>query len=138
VTLNEWTAHKKAEIFEDLRAGRGPAEGRYDDAALKEGLTKGEPQMGATEYAPNEVHLEYIFSGPHSSATIVTVAVEPPERIVYLPVPEWVVEEVWQGDVAGSYHFESDALSFMSRLNEDLAPGKNDHWFEKQPAKRRE
>ncbi|MBA3726913.1 MAG: hypothetical protein H0W86_10770 [Armatimonadetes bacterium] len=138
MTLNEWAAQKKTEIYEALKSGQLPDGCECDKAALKQALTKGAPQMGATKYDPDAVRLEYIFPDAKSSATVLTVGVDPPERIVYLPVPEWVIEDVWQGDVAGSFHFESHAKELLAKLHEELAPGRNDRWFGPQPAKRRE
>jgi hypothetical protein len=66
------------------------------------------------------------------------VRVAAPERIVYLPVPEWVVESVWQGEVAGSYQFESDARRLVDKFQEETTTEGNTKWFQKQPPKRRE
>lgn len=82
--------------------------------------------------------LEFIYSDPASSAMILTVTLEPPERIVFLPVPDWVVESIWQGEVTGSAHFESDAIRLVQAFEQELREEANARWFEPQPPKRRE
>jgi len=138
VTLNEWATSKKLEIFEYLKQGKPPKEGTFDDRALREALTKGSPQIGATRYEPYKVHFEFIFPDHSSIATILTVSLEPPERIVFLPVPPWVVETIWQGEVHGTYHFESDARRLFEEYEKQLQPEENEKWFSPQTAKRRE
>jgi len=138
MTLNEWAVGMKTRIFDDLAQGKPPTEGTFDDAVLREAKVKGKPQMGATTYKPNAAIFEYIFPDSHSTATVLQVLVEPPERIVFLSVPEWVMEEIWQGDVSGSAHFESEAAEMLRRYTAGLEPGVNDKYFGPQPAKRRE
>jgi len=55
-----------------------------------------------------------------------------------LPVPEWVVESIWQGDVAGSFHFERDAKRLLASFEQELEPDDNQKYFGPQMAKRRE
>ena len=55
--------------------------------------------------------------------------VDPPERIVRMPVPEWVVESVWQGEVDGSYHFESHAYALLEAFTASLDPEENARRF---------
>ena len=138
MTLNEWAATVKTEIFDDLTQGKPPRVGHHDDSVLRDGLVKGKPQMGTTTFEPNAATFEYIFPDSNSTATVLQVCVDAPERIVFMPVPEWVMEEIWQGDVAGSAHFESEATEMLRRFTSELEPGMNDKWFGKQPAKRRE
>jgi hypothetical protein len=138
MTLNEWAASKKTEIYEDLAGGKPPRAGRFDEGVLREGQVKGKPQMGATTFEPGGATFEFIFPDANSTATVLQVLVDSPERIVFMPVPEWVLEEIWQGDVAGSAHFESEAMALLERFNGELAPGANDKHFGPQPAKRRE
>src|SRR5258708_30976571 len=110
MNLNAFVAEKRLILLEDLKAGKAPREGEFDDATLKEGLVKGQPQLGATHYDPRSIFLEFIFPEPQSSSTVLTVRLDAPERIVYLPVPEWVLESIWEGEISGSFHFESDAM----------------------------
>jgi hypothetical protein len=138
MTLNEWAAGLKTRIFDDLSQGKPPTDGTFDDAVLREGQVKGKPQMGATTYKPGAAIFEYIFPDSNSTATVLQVLVEPPERIVFLSVPEWVMEEIWQGDVSGSAHFESEATEMLRKYTAELEPGANDKYFGPQPAKRRE
>lgn len=128
----------KTQIYEELTAGKHPPIGRFDEHILREGQVKGKPQMGATTYDPNAAIFEFIYPDSNSSATVLQVLVDPPERIVMMPVPEWVVEEVWQGDVSGSAHFESEAMEMLRQFASELEAGANDKLFGKQPAKRRE
>ena len=37
-----------------------------------------------------------------------------------MPVPSWVVESIWQGDIDGSYHFESEATELVAEFIEVL------------------
>jgi hypothetical protein len=136
--LNEWAAAMKTQIYEDLTAGKPPPVGKYDEHLLRDGQVKGKPQMGATTFGPNAAIFEYIYPDSNSSATVLQVTVDPPERIVMMPVPEWVMEEVWQGDVSGSAHFESEAMEMLRRFSAGLEVGANEALFGKQPAKRRE
>ncbi|HWP32056.1 MAG TPA: hypothetical protein VNK96_10100 [Fimbriimonadales bacterium] len=138
MTLNEWATSKKLEIFEFLKKGNPPQEGTFDERIFREALVKGAPQVGTTRYEPFKVHFEFIFPDPLSAATILTVSVEPPERIVFLPVPSWVVETIWQGEVHGSYHFESDAKRLLEEYAKQLEKEENAKWFLPQMAKRRE
>jgi hypothetical protein len=138
MTLNEWAAAMKTQIYEDLTAGKQPPTGRYDERILRDGQVKGKPQMGPTNFEPNAAIFEYIYPDTNSTATVLQVVVDPPERIVFMPMPEWVLEEIWQGDVTGSPHFESEAMELLRRYTAELEPGANDKHFGKQPAKRRE
>jgi hypothetical protein len=136
--LNAWVAEKKRQIFEDLRLGHPPRAGEFDQDLLNEARAKGQPQMGTVRFEPNRVMLEFIYSDPASSATVVTVVLAPPQRIVFLPVPGWVIESIWQGDIDGSHHFESDARDLVAEFVAQLEPETNAPLFGPQPAKRRE
>jgi hypothetical protein len=138
MTLNEWSAEKRLLILEDLSSGRTPSLGRFDETIFKEGQVKGSPQMGAVLYFPQLVTFEFIFPDPLSSATVLSVSVVPPERIVFLPVPSWVIENVWQGEVQGSFHFESHARELVERFALELDEVRNLKWFGDQGPKRRE
>jgi hypothetical protein len=138
VTLNVFAAEKRRQIFDRLKAGADPGEGAFSADLLAEGRRKGLPQVGATRYEPGAIHLEFIYPDSTSTATILTVTVTPPERIVFLPVPGWVIENIWQGDIDGTYHFESDALTLVEDLRAELSPEENAKWFGPRQAKRRE
>jgi hypothetical protein len=138
VNLNAFAAEKRRAIFDSLRAGHDPAEGSFNAETLKEGRMKGAPQVGSTRYEPHAIHFEFIFPDPSTTATVFTVTIVPTERIVFLPVPEWVIESIWQGDIDGSYHFESDAMTLMESFRGEVEPDKNLTWFGPRQAKRRE
>lgn len=138
MTLNEFVSSRKRQIFENLSAGEDPSVGEFSSDLLKEGRAKGLPTMGTTRFEPTVVTFEYIYSDATSSATILSVKLETPERVVFLPVPEWVIESIWQGDIDGSFHFESDAFRLLREFEEQLTPGMNHKWFGTRPARRRE
>lgn len=85
--------------------------------------------MGATNYEPDAILMEFIYPDPKGSAVLLSVRVSAPERIVFMPVPEWVVESIWQGEIAGSYHFEGDALRMIEEFRASLAPEANAEIF---------
>ena len=57
---------------------------------------------------------------------------------MFLPVPDWVIESIWQGEISGSYHFESDAKALVEAFQAELSAENNPKWFLPQAAKRRE
>lgn len=137
--LNTYVAEKRLALFEELKRGASPSEGEFDATLLAEGRMKAaQPQMGTTRYEPNAIVIEFIFPDARSSATVFPVRLTPPERIVFLPVPEWVIESIWQGDIDGSYHFESDARALLATFEKGLEPEANAPWFGPRAAKRRE
>ncbi len=138
MTLNAYVAEKRLAIFDRLKGGLPPGEGVYDEAILAEGKVKGHPQMGATHFEPNAIFVEFIYPDPKTSATILSIKLDPPQRIVFLPVPEWVIESIWQGEISGSHHFESDARQLLAQFETELSPENNPKWFGPQMAKRRE
>lgn len=138
MTLNAYSAAKKMAIFEELKKGFPPSEGEFDEAVLREGKVKGEPLVGATRYEANSIFVEFIFPDPRSTSTVLVVKLVPPERIVFLPVPSWVLESIWQGEISGTYHFESEARRLYAELGAELEAGPNQKWFGPQMAKRRE
>lgn len=128
--LNGYVAELKKAILADLQAGRVPSQGTYDSALLKECQAKGSAQMGATRFTPTNIILEYVFASTIASNSVFTVTVNSPSRIVFLPIPEWVVENIWQGDITGSYHFEEDANRLYSEFGKRLEPAANVAEFE--------
>lgn len=138
MNLNAYAAERRLAFFEDLKRGWPPSHGEFDEAVFKEGKVKGQPQMGTTRYEPHSIVFEFIYPDAQTSATVLSVRIPSPERIVFLPVPEWVVETIWQGDIDGSFHFESEAIKLVSGLQAELVPDSNLKWFGKREAKRRE
>jgi hypothetical protein len=134
VTLNQFAAQKRLAILSALQAGSPPPEGSYSEEVLRLGKSKGKGvQMGTTRFEPHAIHFEFIYPDPQGSPVVLTVSVSPPERIVFLPVPKWVVESIWQGEIAGSPHFESDARSMLDEFLASLEPGVNDAAFLPRP-----
>lgn len=127
--LGAFVAESRLAIFEALKSGLEPPTGEFDLELLKEARTKGAPQLGTTTFYPDRIVLEYIFSDPQRAATVLPVTVAAPERIVFMPVPEWVVESIWQGEVNGSFHFESDARELLERYASQLDEGTNAELF---------
>lgn len=129
MVLNEFLAQCKRELFEDITKGSGLRLGQYDSALLKELRAKGEPQIGTAVLQPRLIVFEFLFKFPDGQVSVLPVEVVPQERIVYLPVPDWVIESIWQGEVSGSYHFESDARSLLERFASVLEPEANAEAF---------
>ncbi|MBS1717245.1 MAG: hypothetical protein JSS72_05895 [Armatimonadetes bacterium] len=128
-------AGKKRAIFEDLLAGRDPSEGSFPAELLKEARASGvAPQMGTTRFAPDSVALEYVYPGRQGETMVITVTIPTDERIVFLPVPHWVVESIWQGEIDGTYCFESEAAAMTKEFLAQLEPGPNKEIFGKKPA----
>ncbi len=121
MNLNSFAAEVRKRLFEDLELGKVPREGEYSETVLKEGRSKGKPQMGTTRYLDNAIVFEFIYPDSKGAATLLAVAVPSPEPIVFMPVPEWVVEQIWQGEVTGSYHFLSQALTMLDNYRSRLA-----------------
>lgn len=136
--LNLYASERKRRIYDELCNGANPSEGDFDEATLREGRSKGKPQIGITRFEPDSIIFEYIFPDPNGAAVILTVKLSPPERIVFLPVPKWVVESIWQGDIDGSYHFEGDARQLLKEFESSIEPESNKAWFGPRQAKRRE
>jgi hypothetical protein len=55
-----------------------------------------------------------------------------------MPVPNWVIESIWQGEIDGSYQFESDAHNLLSQFSAQLEPEANRQLFGKKRPTRRE
>ncbi len=125
VPLGVFVADAQSRLLGDLAAGRAPSVGEFDQECWANARTKGQPRIGTVRYEPHAVLLEFIFPDPLGSTAVLTVRLAAPERIVHLPVPEWVVENVWQGDVAGSFHFESHAAAMLRAFEGRLEPTAN-------------
>jgi hypothetical protein len=137
MTLNEWSAITKRTLYDDLSKGLTPSAGEFDDALLNEARSKGRPQMGATVYSPGSARFEFVYKD-HIATTVFSVTVPAPERIVFLPVPAWVIETIWQGDVDGSYHFQSEADTLVESFLAQLGPDSNPRLFGRKEPTRRE
>ena len=131
MTLNQYAAERRLRIFEELKAKHAPSEGAYDEAQLRTALSKGSPQMGSTHFEPDSIVFEFIFPDPQGTPTVVSVRLVPPERIVFMPVPEWVVESIWQGEISGSPQFESDCDRMLEVFRQELEPDRNRDRFGK-------
>lgn len=137
-SLTEFAAEQRLAIFERLRSGQPPEVGDYSETALAEAKLKGQPQMGSTRFEPDRLFFEFIFSGGAGPAYVLTVSLEAPERIVFMPVPNWVVETIWQGSIDGTYCFESHAKALLTSFEADLEKEANLKWFGPRQAMRRE
>lgn len=138
MTLSETVARLRRQIYDDLRSGQPPSVGRYSESDWKQARDKGEPRMGTYTLTPEEIRMEFLYSAAEAPALIFTVTVPAPERIVFLPVPDWVVESIWQGEIDGTYHFESDARRLLAEFERLLEPAENRRFFGPQRPKRRE
>lgn len=136
--LNEFAASRRMAIYESLCAGQPPAEGEFDAQALKDAMVLGAPQMGATNYSPDKIEFQFIFPNPNLAPMVFSVTIPSPERIVFMPVPSWVIESIWQGEIDGSYQFESDAKNLLSQFSAQLEPETNKQLFGRKRATRRE
>jgi hypothetical protein len=129
MTLAEFVAHLRRQVLDALTSGSELAGFNFDPDRLKEGKRKGPPQAGAVRFTPTEVRLEFLFTAPGSAATVLEVSVAAPERIVWMPVPDWVIENIWEGEVIGSFAFESEALQRVNAYIAKLAQGINETDF---------
>ncbi len=136
--LSEFVAEKRKGILDRLSQGEPPSEGEFDEGVFKDAVDKGPPQIGATRFEPDAVVLEFIYPDPLGAATILSVRLKSPERIVFLPVPSWVVESIWQGSVDGTFRFESEARKLVEELDRELGSEANRKWFEPRTPVRRE
>lgn len=137
MTLQTYVAELKTKLFAELSQGKTPSVGAFDGERLDKLRETAQPQMGATRFSPSAIDFEFIFSAPTGS-NVWTIRVEAPERIVFLPVPDWVVETIWQGEIAGTHHFETDAKRLVEAFVARLEPDENAAEFlERAPTGRR-
>src|SRR5215210_5634979 len=99
--LATFAGERKKAIFEALSEGLPPAEGAFNETLFKEAKDKGRPQMGATRFTSSTIVFEFIYVISNGAPIILSVTLEAPERIVFMPVPEWVVVSIWEGEVSG-------------------------------------
>ena len=130
MTLPEFVAGQKEAIFDELNAGQLPSIGEFDEAIISELLPIAEVRMGTAVMGQSSIGFEFIFNKNSGESVVQTVTVNTPERVVFMPVPEWVVESIWQGEISGSYHFESHAKELVERLKASLEEDKNLALFE--------
>lgn len=129
--LNSWVAGKKRAIFDELRVGQCPSEGRFEEEVWSEVKDLGSPQMGSTVYKPDKILVEFIYQSLQSAAVLLVVELDVPERVVFMPVPDWVVATIWQGEVHGSYRFESEARELLAKFEQGLETEANSEIFGK-------
>ncbi|MBL8086519.1 MAG: hypothetical protein JNM85_00435 [Chthonomonas sp.] len=139
MTLNEFVAQKKRALWNDLLEGRDPSEGEFESSVLSEARALGvQPQIGKASFTPHTMTLEFIYSGTGGSTMIVPVTLDAPDRIVFLPVPDWVVQTIWQGEVDGSFQFAAQAMQYVDQFINELSEEENTKWFGPRQASRRE
>ncbi|HVL38403.1 MAG TPA: hypothetical protein VM328_03330 [Fimbriimonadaceae bacterium] len=136
--LSTYVSQVRQRLFQELKEGRAPSEGEVDETLLAEARIHGQPQLGTTRYEPSAVVIEFIYPAAGAASIVVPVRLATPERIVFLPVPAWVIESIWQGDIDGSYAFESEARDLVHAFQKELDPTENLKWFGPRQPKRRE
>jgi hypothetical protein len=137
MSLNQFVAEARLKILGELKEGKPPSVGEFSDSLLREGQSKGAPQLGATRYEPDTITVEFIFPAAGITPTVLPVRIPAPERIVFMPVPAWVVESIWQGEIDGSFHFESHANQLVEAFREQLSIANNFALFgDKAPTRR--
>lgn len=127
--LADFAKTTRSRIFESIERGLEPPVGAFDQAKFLDGKAKGQPLIGATRYEPDATAFEFIYPDPNGAPVVLSVRVAAPERIVFMPVPAWVVESIWQGEVHGSYCFESEAKVHLAELEDRLSPERNPSEF---------
>jgi hypothetical protein len=139
MTLRQFVSEHQRIIFEALQRGLEPPIGAYDPDTFKECRRRTQVQTGTMRYRQDRLLFEFIYHEPSLGPAVLTVEVSTPEPLVYMPVPEWVIEDVWQGEVTGSFRFESEARQLLQNYSEPLFSEANLAFFaDRQPPKRRE
>lgn len=139
MTLREFVSEQMNLIFDALKRGQSPPVGTYEAESLRECQRRSQVRTGVTRFLPDSALFEFIFNDPSLGPAVLTVKVAAPEPIVYMPVPGWVIEDVWQGDVTGSFRFHSEAVQLIEVFQNELRAENNQKYFEdRQPPKRRE
>ena len=128
--LQDFVSDARRRVFDDLVNGVPPSLGSVDLDAFAKARDRGKPQLGTTQFGQHEVRLEFIYPDSRTAAILLEVCIPTPERVVFLPVPGWVVEQIWQGEITGSYAFESDATALLEAFRQDLTPDANLRHFE--------
>ena len=117
--LREFVTEKRTSIMEALRNHQKP-EGRVLSDRFDDAMQLPVIQFGATRYTPHSVILEFNFrSNSDDTTIIVPIAVTTPELVVFMPVPQWVHVNIWQGEVRGSFRFSSEAHELIASFSEE-------------------
>lgn len=127
--LQDFVSDARRRVFDDLVKGVPPSLGSVDLDAFAKARDRGKPQLGTTRFGQQEVRLEFIYPDSRAAAIVLEVHIPTPERVVFLPVPAWVVEQIWQGEVTGSYAFESDAHTLVNEFTLGLSADVNAKFF---------
>ncbi len=126
MNLNEFVATHKRTILDRLLNLESPGVGSWSEEALaKCRALNTPPKIGTATYFPDRVELEFIYMASGQATEMLSVTVPAPERIVFLPVPRWVVETIWQGEISGTFQFESEANRQVEEFQALLAPEAN-------------
>ncbi len=133
MTLREFVREQIQQIYGALQQGQPPPVGEYEPATLKECMRRTTVQIGTTHYRPDSILLEFIFTEPSMGPAILTIRIPAPEPIVYMPVPDWVIEDVWQGEVTGSFRFASEAQLLLKKLQNQIFSEANLLYFDERP-----
>ncbi len=129
--LREFIRENLKTLYEALQKRQNPPAGTYDAETLRECFRRTQVQTGTTHYFPDRVVFEFIFTEPSLGPAVLSITVPTPEPIVYMPVPDWVVEDVWQGDVTGSFRFRSEAEQLIEQFRTQLFSEQNLAYFER-------
>lgn len=127
--LQDFVSDARRRVFDDLVSGVPPSLGTVDLDAFAKARDRGKPQLGTARFGQQEVRLEFIYPDSRAAAILLEVRIRTPERVVFLPVPGWVVEQIWQGEVTGSYAFESDAQTLVNEFTLGLSADVNAKFF---------
>ncbi|MFQ3610625.1 MAG: hypothetical protein SNJ72_03925 [Fimbriimonadales bacterium] len=131
MTLREFVKQQMQSLYEALQKRQAPPVGTYDADTLRECFRRAQVQTGTTQYFPDRIVFEFIFTEPSLGPVVLSITVTAPEPIVYMPVPDWVIEDVWQGDVTGSFRFRSEAEALLERFRSQLFSEENLAYFER-------
>lgn len=139
MTLREFTNVTRKQILQALQYKQAPPVGHFDRKTFEEAVQMREVQMGSARYTSHSVILEFIFLHDKPGAPLILcVEVDTPEPVVFMPVPEWVQEDVWQGEVKGTFRLRSEAEQLIEAFRRHVLESENPHYFEERPVPRRE
>ncbi len=131
MTLREFVKQNLQALYDALQKRQEPPMGTYDADTLRECFRRAQVQTGTTHFYPDRVVFEFIFTEPSLGPAVLSITVPSPEPIVYMPVPDWVIEDVWQGDVTGSFRFRSEAEQLIAQFQQQVFSEANLVYFEK-------
>lgn len=139
MTLREFTNVTRKQILDALQHKLPPPIGHFDRRTFEDAVQMREVQMGCTRYTPHSVVLEFVFLHDTPGAPLILcVEVDAPEPVVFMPVPEWVQEDVWQGEVKGTFRLRSEAERMIESFRRQVLEEDNTHYFDQRPVPRRE